>query len=201
MVKRIEIDKDYADLLSELMLGDEIDWYWNDITNDEYKKGGVMDSKTLDSPQFTHTIFRGNQPASTYYRYFTEMLTYLQPHMGKIKRVIRIKANLMTKDGSYPQGFYNGPHIDFTGDNLMSFVYYVNDSDGDTVFFDTYLDGKEEHNITELTEVERITPKFGTGVLFNSQQVHTSSTPKVTNRRVVINYVFEMYDTNDTEFL
>ena len=71
-------------------------------------------------------------------------------------------------------------------------IYYVNDSDGDTIIFNEHLDGKTEHNITELTEVYRETPKAGTGILFNSQQLHTSTTPKITDRRVVINYVFEM---------
>jgi len=199
MIKRIEIDKDYADILSELMLGDEIAWYWNGSTVYNTNIGVVFDSKTKDNPQFTHTIYHNNAPQTEQYHYFTEMVHHLEPHIGKIKRVIRIKANLMVKDSSYPDGFYNGAHIDYSGDNLLSFVYYVNDSDGDTVIFDEHLDGNV-HNLTELTEVDRQTPTAGTGVVFNSQQLHTSSSPKLTDRRVVINYVFEMYETNDTKF-
>jgi hypothetical protein len=200
MIKRIEIDKDYADILSELMLGDEFPWYWNSGTlYPETDDGCVIDSKTKDSHQFTHTIYLNNQPQTEYYHYFTEMVHYLEPHIGKIKRVIRIKSNLMVGDGAYPEGLYNGPHVDYHGDNLLSFVYYVNDSDGDTVIFDEHLDGNP-HNLTELTEVDRQTPKAGSGIVFNSQRVHTSSTPRFTDRRVVINYVFEMYETNDTKF-
>jgi hypothetical protein len=198
MIKRIEIDKDYADILSELMLGNEINWYWNGATVYNTDIGVVFDSKTKDNPQFTHTIYHNNVPQTEQYHYFTEMVRHLEPHIGKIKRVIRIKANLMVKDSSYPDGFYNGAHIDSSGDNLLSFVYYVNDSDGDTVIFDEHLDGNP-HNLTELTEVDRQTPKAGTGIVFNSQRVHTSSTPRFTDRRVVINYVFEMYETNNTK--
>ena len=198
MIKQIEIDKEYADVLSELMLGDEFAWYWNNATVYKNTNSLITDSKTKDKPQFTHTIYLNNKPQTEYYHYFTEMLTYLEPHIGKIKRVIRIKANLMTGDGSYPFNFYNGPHIDSEGDNLLTFLYYVNDSDGDTVLFDTYLDGSE-HNITEFTEVHRQTPKMGTGVVFDSNRLHTSSTPRITDRRVVINYVFEMYETNNTK--
>lgn len=199
MVKRIEIDKDYADVLAELMLEDDgFAWYWNGGTVYANPVGSVIDSKTKDNPQFTHTIYLNNAVTSQHYQYFTEMLTYIEPYIGKIKRVIRIKANLMVGDGSYPEGFYNGPHVDYHGDNLMSFVYYVNDSDGDTILFNEFLDGNP-HNITELTEIDRQTPKAGMGIAFDSERVHTSSTPRFTDRRVVINYVFEMYETNNTK--
>lgn len=200
MVKRIEIDKEYADVLAELMLGSEFDWYWNGATLLEGDYGTVVDSKTKDMPQFTHTILIDKQQKSIYYHYFSEMLGIIEKEAGsKIKKVIRIKANLMVGDASYPNDFYNGPHIDYSGPNLLSFVYYVNDSDGDTILFDTHLDGKE-HNISQLKEIYRQTPKGGTGILFDSNRVHTSTTPKLSDRRVVINYVLEMYETNNTKF-
>ena len=199
MVKRIEIDKEYADILSELVLGSDFGWFWNDATVYPEDGGSVIDSKTKDSPQFTHNIYGYDTIQSEYYHYFSEMISYLEPHIGKVKRLIRIKANLLMKDENYPDGFYNGPHVDFYGNNLISFVYYVNDSDGDTIVFDGELYEKT-HNITELTELDRETPKAGMGIAFNSQQIHTSSTPKFTERRAVINYVFEMYETNDTKF-
>jgi hypothetical protein len=194
MIKRIEIDKDYADILSELMLGSDFDWYWNPgtILGEDY--GTIIDSKTKDTPQFTHTIFLDKQQKSTYYHYFSEMLGIIEKEAGsKIKKVVRIKANLMMGDSSYPDGLYNGPHIDYEGPNLLSFVYYVNDSDGDTILFDSHLDGNP-HNITELNEIDRQTPKAGTGILFDSKRVHTSTSPKLTDRRVVVNYVLQMHD-------
>ena len=199
MIKRIEIDKDYADVLAELVLGDEFDWYWNIATVFKGDYGIIVDSKTKDMPQLTHTILIDGEQKSTYYHYFSEMLGMIEKEVGsKIKRVIRIKANLMVGDGSYPEGFYNGPHVDYLGDNLMSFVYYVNDSDGDTILFNEFLDGNP-HNITELTEVDRQTPKAGMGIAFDSNRIHTSSTSRFTDRRVVINYVLEMYETNNTK--
>jgi hypothetical protein len=199
MIKRIEIDKEYAEVLAELILASEFDWYWNPATIFEYKVGAVIDAKTKDTPQFTHTIFDNFSKKSIYYHYFSEMIQHIEPYIGKVKQLIRIKANLIIGDATYPQDFYNGAHADYYGDNMLTFLYYVNDSDGDTILFDGELDGKE-HNITELKEIHRETPKAGTGIVFNSQQIHTSSTPRFTDRRVVINYVFEMYETNDTKF-
>jgi hypothetical protein len=199
MVKRIEIDKEYADILSQLTLSSDFAWFWNEATIYEYELGAVIDSKTKDSPQFTHTIFMNEKPQSEYYHFFSEMISHLEPHIGKVKRLIRIKANLITKDENYPDGFYHGPHVDYYGKNIVTFLYYVNDSDGDTIIFDGELDGNP-HNIEKLTEIHRETPSFGTGIVFNSKQIHTSSPPKITNRRVVINYILEMYETNDTKF-
>jgi hypothetical protein len=199
MIKRIEIDKEYTDVLSELMLGSDFDWYWNPATIFEYKVGAVIDAKTKDTPQFTHTIFDDYSKKSSYYHYFSEMVQHIEPYIGKVKQLIRIKANLIIGDATYPKDFYNGPHADYYGDNILTFLYYVNDSDGDTIFFDSELDGKE-HNITKLKEIHRETPKAGIGIVFNSQQIHTSSTPRLTDRRIVINYVFEMEnDIKDTQ--
>jgi len=205
MIRRIEIDSEYADILSELVLDSDFGWYWNDGTVEQSEKtykssnGCVIDSKTKDIPQFCHSVLLGGNILCNHYHFFSEMVQHIEPHIGKIKRIVRIKLNLITKDGGYPDGFYNGPHADYYDNNLISFVYYVNDSDGDTIFFDSHLDGLE-HSITQLKEIYRETPQKGVGVAFKSNQVHTSSTPRFTDRRVVINYVFEMYETNDTKF-
>jgi len=200
MIKRIEIDKEYADVLAELMLGSDFDWYWNEATIIGGDYGVVINSKTKDTPQFTHTIFNDGKPQSSYYHFFSEILGVIEKEVGnKIKNIIRIKANLMVRDTSYPEGFYNGAHIDYKGNNLLSFVYYVNDSDGDTILFDTYLDG-HSYNETELKEIDRQTPKAGMGLLFDSQRIHTSTSPRLSERRAIINYVLEMEnDIEDTQ--
>jgi len=67
------------------------------------------------------------------------------------------------------------PHTDF-GFPHWVVLYYVNDSDGDTVFFD------DNNN-----EVKRVTPKKGRIVLFNGSIMHSGGIPKH-NPRCVINF-------------
>jgi|TARA_A100001015_G_scaffold304_1_gene433 hypothetical protein len=69
------------------------------------------------------------------------------------------------------QGVYYGPHNDVRNGQpgLWTFVYYVNDADGDTVFFSD--DGK--------TEMKRTKYKKGNGVLFPAHYWHTMDVTSV----------------------
>jgi hypothetical protein len=189
MIKRIEIDSEYADVLSELVLDSNFNWYWNDGTLEQnqktYKSSNicVIDSKTKDIPQFSHSVLLGSDVMSPHYHFFTEMVRHIEPHIGKVKRIVRIKLNLITKDSGYPAGFYNAPHIDYIGDNILSFIYYVNDSDGDTFFFNK--------NDDTLEVTERISPKKGSLVYFDSTTVHAGSAPKNNDLRCVVNFNFK----------
>jgi len=78
------------------------------------------------------------------------------------------------------QNKHNTPHLDFPNlkDPCFTLIYYVNDSDGDTVFFD------EDLNIKK-----KITPKMGNMVLFNGNSPHAASHP-IKSHRYIISYTF-----------
>jgi ectoine hydroxylase-related dioxygenase (phytanoyl-CoA dioxygenase family) len=78
------------------------------------------------------------------------------------------------------------PHIDADISHLV-FIYYVNDSDGDTVFFKQKFNGFPVKN---LDEEFRISPKAGTAVLFDGNQYHASSSPVNSDYRCVLNIDF-----------
>lgn len=86
----------------------------------------------------------------------------------------------------------NEPHIDSDKPHWV-FLYYVNDSDGDTVFFEkqnpwnnTNLIYGEENFI----EIKRVTPKQGTCIVFDGSTYHASGSPTV-NKRCVINFNYK----------
>ena len=71
-------------------------------------------------------------------------------------------------------------HIDTPDDHYVC-LYYINDSEGDTVIFDD--DGEE---------LQRITPKKGRIVFFEGSMYHCSSRPE-TKTRAILNFNFQGY--------
>ena len=71
------------------------------------------------------------------------------------------------------------PHRDFEGEGVV-YVYYVNESDGDTILFD------EEGNVEAS-----VAPGAGHFVRMDARQYHSATTPIHTSRRFVLNLNFE----------
>lgn len=111
---------------------------------------------------------------------------FLEKHNVQIKEVIRIKSNILTKSTNDK---YHSPHIDTSVPHLV-FLYYVNDSDGDTYFFDKFYSEGFELDENELVVSRKVAPKQGRGILFNGHQYHASSSPIESNMRCVINFCF-----------
>ena len=100
--------------------------------------------------------------------------------------IVRIKANLLFRDNTN----YNNmgmPHSDSSSSGCISMVYYVNDSDGDTVIFNEFDQG----DVAELSVAKRVTPKQGRVVVFDSNRVHCSTNPISSQTRCVVNFVLK----------
>jgi len=74
-----------------------------------------------------------------------------------------------------PMGFTSpqAPHVDIDHDHYV-FLYYINDCDGDTIFFDK-----------NQKEYKRVSPKKGRCILFDGSIYHTGSKPKNKSRGVI----------------
>tara|TARA_B100000287_G_scaffold153426_1_gene144954 strand:- start:631 stop:1245 length:615 start_codon:yes stop_codon:yes gene_type:complete len=81
------------------------------------------------------------------------------------------------------------PHIDSYVKDSWNVVYYLDDSDGDTVIFNerTLTDTEYQSILSkgEFTEMVRIPPKMGRAVLFQGDLFHSSTTPSKKWRPVV----------------
>ena len=69
------------------------------------------------------------------------------------------------------------PHKDMTIPHWVC-LYYVNDSDGDTIFYDN-----------NKNEIKRVSPKKGRMAFFDGSILHSGSTPQNTHR-AIINFDF-----------
>jgi hypothetical protein len=110
--------------------------------------------------------------------------TFAKKNGIEIKEILRIKANILNKTDK--QDHIHPPHVDMTTPHMV-LLYYVNDSDGDTIIFN------EKHSSQQdpiLTVDKAITPKAGAGIVFDGLTYHSSSSPKNTKERIVLNINF-----------
>lgn len=103
------------------------------------------------------------------HQYFKPIINAVENRLNKqIKRIVRSRAGILFASNDRT---HNNPHIDLRFPHTV-ILYYINDADGDTVFF-------EEDKI-----VKRVTPKKNTAVVFDGYHVHASSCPSVGIRSV-----------------
>lgn len=166
MIKVFEnaIPSPAQDELEQILLGWDFPWF-------HYANTNYADAKTRfdDVPQFTHGFIRDDQKNSSFENIPRALLHQMNiPHDS----IIRAKANLLCREPSQKT------HPAHTDDNAphIAFIYYVNDSDGDTHFY-------EKGKI-----IETVSPKKGSGVMFDGSLLHASSSPVDHRYRIVLNY-------------
>ena len=173
--------KIYDDCISKEVV-DEIEKYlvyydfcWHYLPN-------TLASDTEDSPQMSHVFYGMRDGQDVFSKDFK---TIMQPLLSEVnvntdinvedRTLWRAKANLLfpTCDRQLQHSL---PHID-SNDEHQTIIYYVTDSDGDTLLFE---DDKK-------TIVKRISPKKGRFLFFDGDIWHASTNPVKSMKRIVIN--------------
>lgn len=172
----------------------ELQWLWSSNTSfspdDPQYKSAVdllkTDSCIVENGQFTHTVYANREIKSQIYGFVVPIL-YMFADKAEIPvhNISRIRINLLLQDKTFKNYSYNFPHTD--PDSDKSFIYYINDADGDTVFFNEF---KSDEFPKTVTMNSRVTPRQGSGVFFNSSQYHASCNPVQTPARYIINFNF-----------
>ena len=77
----------------------------------------------------------------------------------------------------------DSPHVDIDDFRHFVVLYYVCDSDGDTIIYN-----EKQYGLEKYTEKQRVSPKQGRCVIFDGTQMHTAEQPINSNIRCVVNY-------------
>ena len=89
---------------------------------------------------------------------------------------LQLPLNLKNRD-------VDTPHRDiYDRDNFFVVLYYVCDSDGDTIIYNERKESKT------YTVKQKVTPKQGRVVLFDGGLMHTAEQPINSNVRCIVNY-------------
>ena len=183
------VSRQYQEDLRGTLLSATFPWFLNQRTlPDGYALLDVAAQGTIvDTPQFTHTLHDGGAPASTFFGLVLPLLYFFTAKTGiATNHVVRVKANLTLPNPRTIGNVYLGPHVDYEFEDRSSFltlIYYVNDSDGDTVVFNERAGAP----VAIPSERLRVTPEQGKLVYFDGDIIHTGQNPTHTPARAVIN--------------
>ena len=164
--------------LVDLICDTQFNWTYTPNTYGDYMYN-LPQSDVTEKEQFVHLLYK-SQP-----NIVSNLFTLVRPLMYFVpfeyKDIDRMKVNLLCRDSSYPANHHHTPHMDAPMDDKRhkTLLYYLDSSDGDTVFFD--YDG---------VETGRVSPKANRAVIFDSKISHASTSPRISQTRMVINTVF-----------
>ena len=162
-------------------------FYFNTTTSDyddeDKKRWSVKNN--YDTPQMTHTLYQQLRPCSDYFDDFIKIFKEIDCIGNDIMSIFRMKINLNFPSNKSNKKLHQNIHNDIERydvnkyDNLhKSVLLYLNDSDGDTIFFD-------DNN----KEIDRVSPKKGLTLIFDSTLNHTGQNPIKSSHRYVMNAV------------
>ena len=190
------VPKHLQDSLEQLCMSVKFPWHYNESSNygsysnrnrgmEDYSKMTEI-SSGIDVPQFVHSMYHyQHQKDSQHLIAFYSLLSCLPV---SIDTLLRIKVNLNHALKTTKQNQYSIPHVDFIGiENHTNFIYYVNDSDGDTVFFNEKRTNETFPTCDKLTVKQTVSPQKGRIVMFDGSYLHAAGFPSGEKPRIVAN--------------
>jgi hypothetical protein len=143
------------------------------------------DSRYADSFGFSQLLFPTEDPNSPLFHYPKQIFEiFMNRHRLKPSKLIRVKANLLVRSAAQAETRPFAPHVDVPFPHWVM-IYYVNDSDGDTVIFDKQYPDRENPQV-----IKSISPKKGRAIFFDGRHYHCGSCPIDHDTRIIFNYDF-----------
>lgn len=185
------IPKKYQDEIETVLNSKTFPWYYmEDISPGEWQSREYTESSAI-----CHTLFNNEGIISDYFPVIKPILYFLDDKTGIIpSRILRIRIRRTVQTPGHTSEKYNRPHIDLPEPMpFTTLVYYADETDGDTILFnEKYRPGfdPDKVDLTKLTEHSRISPKKGSGLVFDGWQYHAGNNPVNYKKRTIINFDF-----------
>jgi hypothetical protein len=175
-----------------------------DIFHSIYQ-GYFHDDNTVENMQYVYNP-APDDPSIKRDDYFLGWVSHIHQMIEKefgfkVYDVKRIKFNRVHQNPDFEDHQYNPPHTDVTpnmdpnGVEYKTLLLYLDDSDGDTFFFDNPADLWEQDQMDlmeyfqNIPVLKRETPKKNKAAFFNCCQIHASTPPRKSSVRMVMNYI------------
>ena len=167
--------------LSKLMIGEEepnFPWWWH---HGSTSSPDIIDDNVRDNLMLCHQFYIQGVEPSPFFGLVGQVIPEVEKKLEKKTiDLFRVKGNL-TLPSTLPSDTYNVPHKD-QEEGWISILYYVNDADGDTIFFDD-----------DALDYNTVSPKANRAAIFDSNIYHCTMNNQTVDRRMVINYVLRWW--------
>ena len=172
------IDKKSQKQIQQILFN-QAEWtFCPDVTNPK---------NTQQRPGFAHYFVKDKQQVSKYNQNMFIILNNASSKIGFKRNDILQGRSFLQVPLNLKDRSIDAPHVDADQPHLVA-LYYVNDSDGETVIYENKFEGYDKVPMfKDLKEKQRVTPKAGRVVLFDGYYWHTSCQPEH-NVRCIINY-------------
>ena len=187
------VESSIADEIEQLMMSRGFPWYFYPNVNNSIKPEDRRSHPTVicdesryeESFGFSHLIFSADNTNSPWLRHPKQLFElFLNKHRLLPNKLLRIKANLLVRSASTTGARPFAPHVDLPIPHWVM-IYYVNDSDGDTVILDKTYPDRENAAV-----LRTVSPKKGRAILFDGRHYHCGTCPVQHDTRIVFNYDF-----------
>ena len=171
--------------IRETLLGNSFPWFYNsDVT--------YQSAISTNTPILSHYYRKDYKTNSQFYSLVEDIGDKGAKLYGfDYTDVLQVRSFLQFPlKPSWRKVFVDTLHCDYNLEHLVV-LYYVLDSDGDTIIVNKELefgeDVAQDLKYTDYEVLHRITPKQGRVVIFNGKYYHTAEQP-INNMRCVINF-------------
>lgn len=183
------LPKAFVERYAQRVLDKDFNWFYlENITRSEIPRTykSLDNIEWDDTDGLTHSVFHDKEWYDPYWSlqhslFICEM--FAEKTGWNFDRLYRMKINQLNITQTECINF---PHVDAEHPHDV-LLYYINDSDGDTILYDQMWDPIHNDKEVELSVLTRIKPKAGRCIKFNGLRYHSSSTPTSTKRRLALN--------------
>lgn len=175
------IPEAYADAVENFIFKLNFPWW--------YQSDSAFGPNSSDTffPSLNHCLVRHGETVNPSFEFLLPMLYYVSDRINlNFNAVISAKSCLQLPLIMASEDRSNNPHVDVELDHTV-ILYYVNDSDGETIIYDKIYEKNIDFKKDQLSIRQRITPKKGRFLVFNGKYLHNSTTPKY-GPRCVLNF-------------
>lgn len=172
------LDKSYANFLEDKIGSHDQQWFYMSDSTSKCMPSNKIKSGTQPTFSFAYNVcnYNGGLIDSPYANYALPFIHKLFDEFES-STLLRCRFDMTVYN---PNEHRHMPHTDLQAPNLTC-IYYVNDSDGDTLIFN------ERRESEEYTIAKSVTPTKNRIVVFDGDLYHTGHSPKEHRNRILIN--------------